>query len=233
MRGSPQPPPSRKKRSGRRWAAISMLARDRLRSRTPDVRVSETVRLGAIVLERRQLPPPKGRRPIERCSTPVRVATGSPSCPGARRPGHLRERLAWLRGAQGEPWPDMSDEALLAGLDDWLGPFLLWARQRCRPSRGDVLKNRAPVTRTFRFQREICRGLPRPATRADLATRRRSAIARTTSCSRRGVQELFGFAPSSDDRRWQGAAADRIAVGPHTADQTTRDLPRILGGIVG
>ncbi|RII41091.1 ATP-dependent helicase HrpB [Galactobacter valiniphilus] len=36
----------------------------------------------------------------------------------------LRRRLAFLHLHLGEPWPDVSDAALLARLDDWLGPEL-------------------------------------------------------------------------------------------------------------
>ena len=36
----------------------------------------------------------------------------------------LRARVAFLRGVEGADWPDWSDEALLAGLADWLGPYV-------------------------------------------------------------------------------------------------------------
>ena len=36
----------------------------------------------------------------------------------------LRQRLSWLHRGLGAPWPDVSDEALIASLDDWLLPFL-------------------------------------------------------------------------------------------------------------
>ena len=36
----------------------------------------------------------------------------------------LRRRLALLHRELGDPWPDMSEQALLARLDDWLGPEL-------------------------------------------------------------------------------------------------------------
>lgn len=36
----------------------------------------------------------------------------------------LRRRLALLRRELGEPWPDVSEHALLARLEDWLGPEL-------------------------------------------------------------------------------------------------------------
>ncbi|MHA7304695.1 ATP-dependent helicase HrpB [Arthrobacter sp. TMN-49] len=38
--------------------------------------------------------------------------------------GTLRRRLALLHRELGEPWPDVSDAALLASLHDWLGPEL-------------------------------------------------------------------------------------------------------------
>jgi ATP-dependent helicase HrpB len=42
----------------------------------------------------------------------------------------LQQRLAFLRRHLGEPWPDVSDRALLAGLDDWLAPLLAGATGR-------------------------------------------------------------------------------------------------------
>lgn len=36
----------------------------------------------------------------------------------------LRARLAWLFSALGSPWPELSDEYLLANLDEWLAPYL-------------------------------------------------------------------------------------------------------------
>ncbi|MET8485273.1 ATP-dependent helicase HrpB [Streptomyces tendae] len=42
----------------------------------------------------------------------------------------LRKRLAFLRRHLGEPWPDVTDEALLARADEWLEPELGRARRR-------------------------------------------------------------------------------------------------------
>jgi ATP-dependent helicase HrpB len=36
----------------------------------------------------------------------------------------MRKRLGWLHQGLGEPWPSMSDEALLETLDDWLLPYM-------------------------------------------------------------------------------------------------------------
>lgn len=81
-----------------------------------------TKRLGAIVLS----------------STPVRPTTdqGRTAVASAFRSGglaalswpaaaaSLRRRLAFLHRQVGEPWPDVSDPALLARLEEWLGPAL-------------------------------------------------------------------------------------------------------------
>ncbi|MFI7007931.1 ATP-dependent helicase HrpB [Streptomyces sp. NPDC050145] len=50
----------------------------------------------------------------------------------------LRERLAFLRHRLGEPWPDVSNEALLARADEWLEPELSAARRRADLGRIDA-----------------------------------------------------------------------------------------------
>ncbi|WP_255448479.1 ATP-dependent helicase HrpB [Telmatospirillum sp. J64-1] len=41
-----------------------------------------------------------------------------------------RGRVMFLRRVEGESWPDLSDQALLDGLEDWLGPFLTGITRR-------------------------------------------------------------------------------------------------------
>ncbi|MFD8379417.1 ATP-dependent RNA helicase [Streptomyces sp. NPDC059679] len=50
----------------------------------------------------------------------------------------LRQRLAFLHRELGDPWPDVSDPALLAELDAWLGPELDRARRRADLGRADA-----------------------------------------------------------------------------------------------
>ncbi|MEV5887644.1 ATP-dependent helicase HrpB [Streptomyces sp. NPDC052020] len=50
----------------------------------------------------------------------------------------LRQRLAFLRLRLGEPWPDVSDEALHARVDEWLEPELGRARRRADLTRIDA-----------------------------------------------------------------------------------------------
>ncbi|WP_306926829.1 ATP-dependent helicase HrpB [Arthrobacter globiformis] len=75
---------------------------------------------------------------ISLSSTPVRASAGDGRAAVARALAEqglgaigwstaadaLRRRLALLHRELGDPWPDMSEHALLSRLDDWLGPEL-------------------------------------------------------------------------------------------------------------
>ncbi|MFI9234623.1 ATP-dependent helicase HrpB [Streptomyces sp. NPDC053079] len=61
--------------------------------------------------------------------------------------GGLRQRLAFLHRELGEPWPEVSDEALLARTDEWLGLELDRARRRAdleRVNAGPALERLLP-----------------------------------------------------------------------------------------
>ena len=87
------------------------------------VRVRRVERLGAILLSESTLPAPKGADADRAVLEAVR-AHGLSLLPWEKSALALRARLAWLHRGLGEPWPDMSDDALAARLDDWLLPFL-------------------------------------------------------------------------------------------------------------
>ncbi|MGK5498923.1 ATP-dependent helicase C-terminal domain-containing protein, partial [Streptomyces sp. URMC 125] len=56
----------------------------------------------------------------------------------SREARSLRERLAFLHREVGEPWPDVSDEALLERAGEWLGTVLDSARRRADLERADA-----------------------------------------------------------------------------------------------
>lgn len=87
------------------------------------VRVRETTRLGAITLSERALPAPRGEA-ADRAILEALRQHGVGILPWGKASTSLRHRLAWLRAGLGDPWPDVSDAALAATLDDWLAPFL-------------------------------------------------------------------------------------------------------------
>jgi ATP-dependent helicase HrpB len=87
------------------------------------VRVRETERLGAIVLAERLLPAPSGAEADGAVIEALREH-GPSLLPWDKEGETLRHRLEWLHRGLGAPWPEMSDEALAASLEDWLLPFL-------------------------------------------------------------------------------------------------------------
>ena len=97
------------------------------------VRIRETERLGAIVLGERLLPAPTGADADRAIIDAVREH-GLALLPWGKETEALRHRLGWLHRGLGAPWPDMSDAALVASLDDWLLPFLSGAA----PSRASI-----------------------------------------------------------------------------------------------
>jgi ATP-dependent helicase HrpB len=79
-------------------------------------------RLGAIVLSTTPVrpSPAEGRAAVARALAQAGLATIGWSAAADA----LRRRLALLHRELGEPWPDMSEPALLARLDEWLAPEL-------------------------------------------------------------------------------------------------------------
>jgi ATP-dependent helicase HrpB len=80
-------------------------------------------RLGALTLSEGALSPPADE------TSAIALARGILDLGAARLPwtkalAQWRGRVAFLRRAEGEPWPDLAD-ATLAASPDWLAPFLL------------------------------------------------------------------------------------------------------------
>ena len=164
-----------------------------------DVVARRVRRLGAITLAERRIADPDPRL--------LRAAV----LDGLRREGlslltwgrnavELRERLAFAHAALGEPWPDVSDEALLASADDWLE--LGTARRRADLARVDVaasLRRLLPWSVAGRLDEVAPERLPVPSgsrVRVDYADPAAPVLAVK-------VQEAFGWrdAPRLADGR--------------------------------
>ncbi len=97
-----------------RWEGSAVVAR-------------RVTRLGAIELARVPVTQP----PPDLVAAAVRTglaAEGLAALPWPPAATALRERMRFVHGALGAPWPDVSDAALLAGLDAWIGPELARVR---------------------------------------------------------------------------------------------------------
>ncbi|QQS15180.1 MAG: ATP-dependent helicase HrpB [Rhodospirillales bacterium] len=86
-------------------------------------------RLGALVLSDRQLASPDPEA-LRRAMIDGVRAMGLDCLPWTDALRGLRQRVAFLRRHLGDAWPDLSDAALLASLDDWLGPYLAGVTRR-------------------------------------------------------------------------------------------------------
>lgn len=124
--------------AGKIWLAaplvrgdLDLLFADRIREedvvrwdgRTGAVIARRQTRLGALVLEDRPLPAPDPARIAEGLLDGIRQQ-GLMVLPWDKASEQLRARIAFLRRHEGDPWPEVTDEALLATLEDWLLPHL-------------------------------------------------------------------------------------------------------------
>ncbi|TWF46675.1 ATP-dependent helicase HrpB [Neorhizobium alkalisoli] len=86
------------------------------------VRARQVVRLGAILFDEKPLPRPRGEQAIAALADGVREI-GIDALPFSKDGLQLRQRMGFLHRTIGDPWPDVSDDALLARLDDWFIPL--------------------------------------------------------------------------------------------------------------
>jgi ATP-dependent helicase HrpB len=93
-------------------------------------------RLGALILEDKPLGKPEPETVKAAMLAGVRQL-GLDALPWSDDLAKWRERIAFLR-RQDERWPDLSDEALLASLEDWLAPFLDGVSRRDHLGRIDL-----------------------------------------------------------------------------------------------
>jgi ATP-dependent helicase HrpB len=94
-----------------------------------DVTAERRTTIGAITLERTPIDARGDERIIAALLEGVR-REGLRILDWSTRAIDLRDRLLFLHRTFGDPWPDVSDAALEATLEEWLAPFLLGARRR-------------------------------------------------------------------------------------------------------
>ncbi len=183
-------------------------------------------RLGALIFAERALPLPSGPE-ADRAMVEAVRANGLSLLPWDREANALRSKLAWLHTAKGAPWPDMSDEALLERLDDWLLPFLTGEASLSKLASHSLREGLTALV-PHAFQRRISQMAP---SHYDAPSGSRVPIryeAEGPVLAIR-VQELFGLKehPTVAD----GIPLKLELLSPaHRPIQTTRDLPGFWAG---
>jgi len=80
-------------------------------------------RLGAIVLSEQILPIEAGAETAAALARGI-ASIGIERLPWTKAQKQWRDRVMFLRRAEGDEWPDLSDAALAQNAQDWLAPFL-------------------------------------------------------------------------------------------------------------
>ncbi len=192
-----------------------------------DLRARVELRLGALVLAADDRPAPAGpdttRALLGRVRTTrlglLRWAVGARA---------LQQRAAFARRILGEPWPDLSDRALLASLDDWLGPLLAGATSRADVEAVDV----AGALRA-RLGRRLAQELDRVApTALVLASGRRVPVdyGGEGPVAAVRVQDLYGTAVHPTVAHGRVPVALQLLSPAGRPVQVTADLPGFWAG---
>lgn len=86
------------------------------------VRARRVTRLGAITLKEAPLPTPQGPEAMAALCAGIR-RLGLGALPFSQAGLQLRDRIGFLHRSLGEPWPDVSNQALLDHLERWFSPY--------------------------------------------------------------------------------------------------------------
>jgi ATP-dependent helicase HrpB len=88
------------------------------------LRAREGRRLGAVTLDERTMPVPADAEAARVLARGV-AGLGLDRLPWTPALAQWRARIRFLHEAEGGEWPDLSDEALAAGVEEWLAPAIL------------------------------------------------------------------------------------------------------------
>jgi ATP-dependent helicase HrpB len=108
-----------------RIAGASIVSADELSfdGASASLRARRRRRLGALILAERNLSVPADGKSALALAQGA-LSLGLAGLPWTKGLAQWRDRVLFLRRAAGEPWPDLSDQALVAS-PDWLAPFLV------------------------------------------------------------------------------------------------------------
>lgn len=192
------------------------------------VRAREVRRLRALVLAARPQPVPAD------AETARALARGIADADIGRLPfsaasRQWRERVMFLRAAEGEPWPDLSDAALAASAEAWLAPFLTGRTSLADITGADVgnaLHALLPYELTARLEAEAPTHFTAP-------TGSRLAIdygAEGGPAVEVRVQELFGLTAHPAIAGGRVPLTLALLSPAHRPIQVTKDLPQFWRG---
>ncbi len=195
------------------------------------VRVRATRRLGAIEISSDPKPAPPDAMTARALARGI-AALGTHRLPWSKAQLQLRHRVSFLRKAeahQAPGFPDLSDEALAASVEDWLAPFLL-GQTRLADVSADDLGNALDALIPWELKRRLDADVP---THFEAPTGNRHPIdydsEHAPAISLR-VQELFGCRQHPTIAHGRLPLTLMLLAPSGRPLQITRDLPRFWIG---
>jgi ATP-dependent helicase HrpB len=185
-------------------------------------------RLGAIRLNEQNLPIEANEDSARKLAEGV-ASLGLSRLPWSKAQAQLRDRVAFLRRAEGEEWPDLSDAALSSGAAEWLAPFIVGRASLAEIAQGDLdaaLAALLPYELSRRLDQEAPAYFETPAG-ARHALDYSAANGPLLSVR---VQELYGLSRHPTLARGRAPLTLELLSPAHRPIQTTRDLPSFWSG---
>ncbi len=141
----------------------------------------------------------------------------------------MRDRVGFLRAAEGEEWPDLSDRALAESVQDWLAPFIEGQTSIAAIS-AEMLGNALASLLSYQLQRRLETEAP---THFEAPTGNHHAIdyeSEGAPILAIRVQELFGLKDHPAIAEGKLPLTLHLLSPAHRPIQITRDLPGFWKG---
>jgi ATP-dependent helicase HrpB len=157
------------------------------------------------------------------------IAVGLDRLPWSKAAKQWRDRVMFLRKAEGESWPDLSDDGLVARRADWLVPVLydkLSLRDVSAADLSEALSTLLPWELRARLEREAPTHFEAP-TGTQLAIDYEAEQGPTIAVR---LQEMFGLNTHPSIARGAVPLVLELLSPAHRPVQVTRDLPGFWRG---
>jgi ATP-dependent helicase HrpB len=185
-------------------------------------------RLGAIRLSERNLAVEAFEENARTLARGV-AALGVARLPWTKSQIQRRDRVDFLRRAEGDEWPDLSDAALAASAEDWLAPFI-----QGRVSLGEITADDLEAALSVLLPYDLSRRLDAEAPAYfETPAGARHALdysAENGPILAVRVQELYGLSSHPTLARGRALLTLELLSPAHRPIQTTRDLPSFWKG---
>ncbi|WP_424362874.1 ATP-dependent helicase HrpB [Methylocystis parvus] len=157
------------------------------------------------------------------------AALGVSRLPWTKGQAQLRDRVAFLRKAEGDEWPDLSDATLAQSVEEWLAPYIIG-----RMSISDISANDLDAALASLLPYDLMRRIDTEApSHFETPAGSRHALdydAPNGPLLSVRVQELYGLSQHPTLARGRVPLTLELLSPAHRPIQTTRDLPSFWAG---